>query len=201
MVFKKKFCFLFFVFLGFQVKSQETPVVSYKEKLLIFDSNNLLGKDLDITEVTELSVFNNYSFYKTLNCDNSTSSEEDIFMDIKSKLNYGYDTDCKTKKVLKINERPFLNVKWTILKDKKKILGYQCVKATCFAYGAEYTAWFAPELKYATGPVNFNGLPGLIFEITSEHSSYKATEIKFIDAKNTAIFNIINQRTKNEKHD
>lgn len=200
-MFFKRNCLFFCICLSvsLQIKAQQIPVVSYDNKIFVLEPSNLQGKDPNVTEVSELSVFNNYSFYKTLNCDKKTTSQEDIFMDVKSKLNYGYDTDCKTKKNLKTNKRPFLNLKWKILKDKKTILGYECVKATCFAYGAEFTAWFAPKLKYATGPVNFNGLPGLILEITSETSSYNATEIKFIDAKSTAVVNVVNQRIKGNK--
>lgn len=66
------------------------------------------------------------------------------------------------------------NHNWNILSESKKIDNYLCYKATCTeSYTARdgktkervITAWFCPELPYSFGPLEFNGLPGLILEL------------------------------------
>jgi GLPGLI family protein len=41
----------------------------------------------------------------------------------------------------------------------KKILGYDCIKATANFRGSEVTAYFTKELPYSAGPFKFFGLP------------------------------------------
>lgn len=62
---------------------------------------------------------------------------------------------------------------WVISKEKKKILGYTCFKATTeyksFDKNEEEIivdvyAWFTPEIPVSAGPLDIDGLPGLILE-------------------------------------
>lgn len=62
---------------------------------------------------------------------------------------------------------------WTIDKTStKKILGYNCIKATSNFRGSDVTAYFTKELPYSTGPFKFFGLPGLILDIRVDNKSY-----------------------------
>jgi len=80
---------------------------------------------------------------------------------------------------------------WIISSDSKKIDNYLCYKATCresyFSRNtndiAYYTieAWFAPMLPYGFGPIQFNGLPGLILELHYINTTYFATKILLSD--------------------
>jgi len=83
----------------------------------------------------------------------------------------------------------FLNEKldWNITSETKKIGDYQCYKATAKKVGMDkfgkenstpVVAWFAPALPYAFGPIDFNGLPGLIIELQFYKSVYLATKIE-----------------------
>jgi GLPGLI family protein len=50
--------------------------------------------------------------------------------------------------------------------DTKKILHFDCKKATCRYKGRDYIAWYASwGLPINRGPYKFGGLPGLILEI------------------------------------
>ncbi|WP_425629589.1 GLPGLI family protein [Cellulophaga lytica] len=63
------------------------------------------------------------------------------------------------------------NLLWKITDTTKVILGYTCYNATLLKKNTrtkEYNtieAWFSKEIPYYFGPLEFNGLPGLILEL------------------------------------
>ena len=57
---------------------------------------------------------------------------------------------------------------WQIHPETKRIKDYEVQKATTSFAGRNYVAWFSPELPIPDGPYKFNGLPGLILEISDE---------------------------------
>lgn len=73
---------------------------------------------------------------------------------------------------------------WKIDEAKtKKILGYNCFKATTNFRGSEVTAYFTKELPYSTGPYKFFGLPGLILDIREDNNNYnmwKAEKVELV---------------------
>ena len=82
------------------------------------------------------------------------------------------------------------NHNWNILSESKKIDNYLCYKATCTeSYTARdgktkervITAWFCPELPYSFGPLEFNGLPGLILELEKNGNKVVAKSILLSD--------------------
>ena len=84
---------------------------------------------------------------------------------------------------------------WNITSETKKIGDYQCYKATAKKVGMDkfgkekstpVVAWFAPALPYGFGPIDFNGLPGLIIELQFYKTVYLATKI------------VVNKNSKNK---
>ncbi len=77
------------------------------------------------------------------------------------------------------------NFNWELINETKEILGYTCYKAVSkevkLIEGVDKTfyttAWYAPELKYAVGPLDFGGLNGLILELTDKKRKYYCAEI------------------------
>ncbi|AZQ63946.1 GLPGLI family protein [Flammeovirga pectinis] len=67
---------------------------------------------------------------------------------------------------------PSYNFEWEIKKDKKIILGYECVKAEGQYGNRKFIAWFSIEIPISDGPYVFNGLPGLILEIYDENNDH-----------------------------
>ncbi|MCC1485318.1 GLPGLI family protein [Winogradskyella immobilis] len=67
---------------------------------------------------------------------------------------------------------------WKIIKETKKLLGYNCQKATMNFRGRDYIAWFTSDLPVG-GPWKFDGLPGMILEIksTDDFIKFKASSI------------------------
>lgn len=62
---------------------------------------------------------------------------------------------------------------WSLCKETKTILGYQCFKAICSFRGREYEAYFTRELPFKAAPWKFHGLPGVILEVYSIDDFYK----------------------------
>lgn len=61
---------------------------------------------------------------------------------------------------------------WEIFPETKELAGYQVQKATTSFSGRDYIAWFTPEIPITDGPYKFNGLPGLILEISDNQNYY-----------------------------
>ncbi|MFN1216077.1 GLPGLI family protein [Chryseobacterium kwangjuense] len=65
------------------------------------------------------------------------------------------------------------NIEWTIdEKTSKKILGYECLKATAVFRGSPITAYFTKDIPYSVGPFKFFGLPGAILDVRVDNKNY-----------------------------
>ena len=60
-----------------------------------------------------------------------------------------------------------VEMKWVLSNEQKMIGEYLCKKATTRFRGRDYIAWYCPEIAVSIGPLKYNGLPGLILEITT----------------------------------
>ncbi len=108
-----------------------------------------------------------------------------------------YFKDLKTKirihelefndELLTVN-KPFEPYKWVLLNETKKICGYTCFKAIA-EVEEQYsvinkvqketvTAWYAPNINYPFGPLDRDGLPGLVLETSYKNIYYIAKKIK-----------------------
>ena len=59
---------------------------------------------------------------------------------------------------------------WTLIDESKIIMDYKAHKAETTFRGRSYTAWYAPDINIDAGPWKFNGLPGLILEVTDSEN-------------------------------
>jgi GLPGLI family protein len=75
-------------------------------------------------------------------------------------------------------------IAWKLGTDTKKILNYDCVKATFedTARKQKITAWFTETLTLTAGPANFGSLPGMILGIDVNNGEMQYTALK-IDFK------------------
>ena len=62
---------------------------------------------------------------------------------------------------------------WQLTREKKKVLGFDCKKATAKDGKKDIIAWYAPKLPYKSGPDGVIGLPGLILELTIKSNNKK----------------------------
>lgn len=66
--------------------------------------------------------------------------------------------------------------------ETKTILGYVCKKAKVKFRGTNLTAYYTEEIPYSFGPWKFDGLPGLILEISADEDpriNWTATKVIF----------------------
>lgn len=97
-----------------------------------------------------------------------------------------------------------LEEKWDVdLNTTKNIDGYKCFKAI---YKGQHLwwhikeseaiyAWFSPDIPLPFGPLNYNGLPGLILELNVENVRFSATKIDF-NKPDPVLFNRIDYKNK-----
>ena len=100
-----------------------------------------------------------------------------------------------------IYEEPIPKITWTLIDSTKQIMGYKCQKATCCFRGRNYEAWFTTDLPSNDGPWKFQGLPGLIMEVTDTKRQYV---FEFVGLKNSnAEITLLNKdysKTTREKY-
>lgn len=62
---------------------------------------------------------------------------------------------------------------WTLLSEKKKILGYDCTRAKTTFRGRNYKVWFTTDIATNAFPWKLKGLPALILEFEDETGQVK----------------------------
>jgi GLPGLI family protein len=70
---------------------------------------------------------------------------------------------------------------WILINETQQIDGYECFKAKLKNpdYEDKIIAWYTPEIPIPFGPLNYNGLPGLILVLKSKIATYTVEQIKF----------------------
>lgn len=80
-------------------------------------------------------------------------------------------------KLAKVYDKKYLiqyesDFAWDIKNEEKVIQNYTCYKAVSIKNNEEIVAWFCPSFQVAEGPLQFDGLPGLIFELSTNKLTY-----------------------------
>jgi GLPGLI family protein len=204
----KKNIYLLLIFLSISINSQEFKgIIEYGKKSIKKElsekskkrkkENPELFKKFEkvrnaISEAEKKLTFkllfkNNISIFKVnpmLQSDNKRAYETAIG---------GYDAGIyfndTSERLLQLNAYGELflikktKLKWIILKERKKIGKYNCLKATTViiinSKGKKrvITAWFTPKIPVAFGPLGYSGLPGLILELEVYKKIYYAKKI------------------------
>lgn len=69
-------------------------------------------------------------------------------------------------------EKSMTSAAWTIHEDTLSVAGMLTYKATCTFKNRNWTAWFSPEVPLSEGPYKFQGLPGLILQLSSDDADF-----------------------------
>lgn len=91
---------------------------------------------------------------------------------------------CDLKSGKKIEQKDFMSRKflveselgtakdWKLTGNQKMILGYPCQEATKGDSTKKAVAWFTPAIPVSVGPSGFEGLPGLVLEVSAGDGQY-----------------------------
>ena len=71
--------------------------------------------------------------------------------------------------------------------DSKYILNHKTYQAKIASGGRNWVAWYSAEIPFADGPYKFNGLPGLIFEITDTENNYSFKLVQILKSNKNII--------------
>lgn len=82
-------------------------------------------------------------------------------------------------------EETDIPIAWEMSEETKEIGDYNAQKATTHFGGRDWTAWFTFQVPIQDGPYVFNGLPGLILELSDANEDYQfdVTSIKPLEEK------------------
>ncbi|PIQ47444.1 MAG: hypothetical protein COW03_15065 [Cytophagales bacterium CG12_big_fil_rev_8_21_14_0_65_40_12] len=98
-----------------------------------------------------------------------------IYSDSAGHVFYRDKTTMKMKERTFVESNAFLleddfKLAWRIEKRTKDIASYKCYRASTTFRGREYIAWFSPDIPFDVGPWKFNGLPGMILEVSDKEN-------------------------------
>ena len=183
--------FILLVFFSFTINS-------YSQSYLVTYDMDQLAKEINLkTNIKTYLKGNNKNSVYIEDFMNAFSESPDNVFSIKAKQNPIYFKELG-KKTITYNDHirlKFFDIKdsissynWTLHNESKKILNYNCQKATCSFRGRNFTVYFTNELPFSDGPWKFFGLPGLILEVNSDDSIATITLIaEKIELKNENI--------------
>lgn len=171
--------FLFVFLITFSCYSQSNSYqIQYKS---VSQIPNLASR----TSLYELIVFNEMSYFifrpqKSITL-NEPIAEIKRFQIIKD---FGNGKMYETTKFGTIIDSLKL-INWKYLQGEKNILNYSCKKAVGTFRGRNYTAYYSEKIPISNGPYKFNGLPGLIMEISSDDKfiKFEASQIRFYEGE------------------
>ncbi|KPM48795.1 GLPGLI family protein [Jiulongibacter sediminis] len=99
-------------------------------------------------------------------------------------------TNLKNNQLLQYQEfmgKEFLIVdklntrKWKLDAKQKKVLGFDCQKATLIDTTQQVIAWFTPQIPISVGPNGYSGLPGMVLAIEVDNGQRMLTATKMED--------------------
>lgn len=175
------------------VKTIDTTTLNLKEKDALEAQkyiNDLSQGIKDKVIITEFNGKQSLSYEKKnmeLDTDKWANFQSSL-LDSKGLFYYNSDKKELLNQVETLGDRFIIEkksstLKWTLLKDKKKVGKYFCFKAvrsdTTRSVNKnvikKYIAWYTLEIPIATGPIEHVGLPGLILELNVLGSSIPFT--------------------------
>ena len=207
---------LFFLSLLFccSAYSQSSGIVTYRfylpmevDHIKEGDSKVFISKLIGVanSQEFELSFNRTMSSFKCLDKLNLDSEYDRKVNNIAKSAYTSADTyiDFVTKiSIVMMNDGTLIksnieSEKWEIKNETKTIGTYLCYKAVAYESfinrkgepkTREIIGWFAPALPYSFGPKTFNGLPGLILELTEDNKTFTASKIELSDKEMAITF-------------
>lgn len=183
----------------YEVKNNNKTQLEQLEQIPDESLREHLKQQLLAPNYYELQTNGIESLYK--HSENYASSFDDIeekqtgnvkVMVVKNESSGAYQ-NYKTKEYLEgitfFNKNFFIKDKtidfsWKISNEEKKTGNFLCKKAVAMHNGKQIVAWFTDDFPVPAGPLDFNGLPGLILELDDDGDLFTAIKIEKL-AKST----------------
>lgn len=201
--------------LTFTVIAQKTEgVIQYKETIKLdidLDGIDGLTEEMKSMFPSEQSMENRLNFNKNASLYTNSKETIDESVDYKSEdedvqimvqmdmPEHAYYKDLKSKEIVESQDlfgKKFLisgdkKMKWKIAKDQKKVLNFDCKKATAkTADGKIIEAWFTTGIPLPIGPGGYHDLPGAVLAVSVDGGKHTITatkvDFKKIDSKQLA---------------
>jgi GLPGLI family protein len=154
----------------------------------------------DKVDSVEYNIINNKKYVRP-NKDGSdgVNAEKEAGLQINEKpkyedyyINYPNKGDLTVSIAIELYEFRYTEsiskFEWKIQSDTTTILGYKCIKAITTFRGRNYEVWFTPFIPIRKGPWKFNGLPGLILQVTDTKGYFAWTATGFEKTENKYIY-------------
>lgn len=142
-----------------------------KESVCLLQIGNKFSKFSDYNSIKKDSLMDHFSRKETV-----TGNDLNLMMKFKELWPVINLKNINDKKIIYHNQvrdryqyeekQPVFT--WNLEEIKKNILGYTCRKATTVYRGRTYIAWYTLDIPKDNGPYIFEGLPGLILEISDD---------------------------------
>lgn len=130
----------------------------------VYTSYDKINRDLEMQKQLQEQIKNqagsgqmSFNLKRT-----STRSVSDIDYFYFARENKFYTKERVFNNYLMEEDAP--KISWKLTKDTASFSGVKCKKATASFKGRNWTAWYAEDLPFQSGPWKLNGLPGLIIE-------------------------------------
>jgi len=176
-------------------------------------------KKIQLIEQMSQNLLKDIEFILTFNENECFFRIKDV-LEIKNNLYYGFAIGPEGSKVYYNNMQEKENIhqidafgdlfivsypkiEWKLLNETKKIGNYNCYKAIAIKevngrkgiIKTPIEAWYTPEIAIPYGPIGYNGLPGLIVELSMRNYKYSIKTIEL----NPSIEIEIKKPTKGKK--
>jgi len=203
------FCFILFSFSFFTFSQNRNLEVLYSVKMKKIEGEKLSKSASQLSLAFEKRKFklhikdkeSLFSSYETLT-NNETTDDMLAKITLQSDNEYyvNRSENITIKKVSALGTsfiiESYIENNWNITKEKKKIDNYDCYKATKSItkenfkgekFEINVEAWYCPEISMPLGPLEYNGLPGLILELHLDKIIYYVDNIKTVKTNKLSI--------------
>jgi GLPGLI family protein len=169
---------------NYDINSKNVKQNDFLKKIVDESTNYYCQLDFNTTK-------SHFYFQKKMSINSSVGEYEKVISVMVSNGDYYYDKELKELIIehddKTLTREEYQTNQWVISEESKNIDMYMCYKATCtqqYNRGdklltKQIVAWFAPSLPFSFGPKQFNGLPGLILELTDGNITLYANKIEF----------------------
>lgn len=165
--------------IGFNVVYEADYKLAYKDQV----KNSITQEDTFALLINEKqSYYKNMKKYieDSLKFEKKINDKTDFREGIKYSTDFSENigtTSAKLYVSLPVSNKNFKyeetnNISWKLSNEFKTIGKYKCQKAVTKKYGRTWIAWFTKDIPFPYGPYKFNGLPGLILEVSDENADY-----------------------------